>query len=35
MVLDLGGGTSDGVCFRIHRLQPLELKEACPRGGKT
>lgn len=34
MVLDLGGGTSDGVCFRIHHLQPLELKEACPRGGK-
>lgn len=34
MIIDIGGGTADLVTYRIIRLDPLALEEACVGQGK-
>jgi hypothetical protein len=33
MLLDAGGGTTDGGIWKITKQQPLKIEEACPKQG--
>lgn len=35
MIVDLGGGTVDLISYRLIRLEPLQLEEACVGQGKS